>query len=93
MKTLIAIAVVMASGASTACLAATRTVTLVVPGMTCPTCPITVKKSLERLPGVDDVTSDVAGKTVTVRYDDAKASAAALIKATADAGYPSALKE
>jgi mercuric ion binding protein len=61
--------------------------------MTCPTCPITIKKSLERVPGVNSITSDVATKTVIVSYDDAKASLSALTKATANAGYPSTPKQ
>lgn len=93
MKTLVAVALILTAGASTAGLATTRTAMLVVPGMTCPTCPITIKKTLERVPGVNSITSDIATKTITVRYDDAKASAAALTKATADAGYPSTLKQ
>ncbi|MGC9159545.1 MAG: cation transporter, partial [Terracidiphilus sp.] len=35
--------------------AATRTVTLSVPGMTCPVCPITVRKALREVPGVEKV--------------------------------------
>jgi len=35
--------------------AATQTVTLSVPGMTCAACPITVKKALSRVPGVSNV--------------------------------------
>jgi mercuric ion binding protein len=93
MKALIAVAFTLAAGVSTTCLATTRTATLIVPGMTCPTCPITVKKSLERVPGVSHIASDYAKKTVTVSYDDTRASPAALTKATADAGYPSTLKQ
>src|SRR5437667_10420048 len=35
--------------------AATKTVTLNVPGMTCPTCPITIKKALNKVQGVSNV--------------------------------------
>jgi len=72
-------------------MAATRTTTLDVPGMTCPTCPITIRKSLEKMPGVDAVTWDVNQKTVTVKYDDAKTEPAALARASADAGYPATI--
>lgn len=92
MRTFVAVALFLTAGVSTACLATTRTATLDVPGMTCPTCPITIKKSLERVPGVNSITSDVSSKTVIVSYDDAKVSPAALTKATADAGYPSTIK-
>lgn len=75
-------------------LAATpKTVTLDVPTMTCPVCPITVKKSLETVPGVSAVNVDFAKKTATVVYDDDKAKPEALTKATANAGYPSTVRK
>lgn len=91
-KTKLAFVALMLTGVSTAGMAATRTVTLVVPGMTCPTCPITIKKSLEKVSGVSAIASDVAQKTVTVTYDDAKTQPAKLTQATADAGYPSTVQ-
>jgi len=36
-------------------LAATQTVTLSVPGMTCSTCPITVKKAISKVEGVNKI--------------------------------------
>jgi mercuric ion binding protein len=73
-----------------AALAATpRTTVLDVQNMTCELCPITVKKSLEKVPGVNRVQIDFAGKTATVTFDADKANASALVKATTDAGYPS----
>jgi mercuric ion binding protein len=72
--------------------AATRTVTLNVPGMTCPVCPITVRKALREVPGVEKVDVSYAKREATVTYDDARTNAAALTKATADAGFPSKLE-
>lgn len=73
-------------------LAATpKTVTLTVQNMTCELCPITVKKSLEKVPGVSSVTVDFDKKTATVTYDGDKAHPEALTKATTNAGYPSAV--
>lgn len=69
--------------------AATRTVALDVPGMTCPVCPITVRKALRAVPGVEKVNVVLAKKETIVTYDDAKTNVAALTKAAADAGYPS----
>ncbi len=69
--------------------AATRTVTLNVPSMTCPVCPITVRKALREVPGVEKVDVSYAKREATVTYDDARTNVAALTKATADAGYPS----
>ena len=69
--------------------AATRTVTLNVPGMTCPVCPITVRKALREVTGVERVDVRYAKREAIVTYDDARTNVAALTKATADAGYPS----
>lgn len=70
---------------------ATRTVTLSVPGMNCPTCPITVKKALTRVPGVLQVSSSLEKRQSTVTYDDSKAHVDDLIMATEEAGYPSSV--
>lgn len=73
--------------------AAPKAVTLDVQDMTCATCPITVKKSLEHVSGVSMVKIDFAKKTVTVTYDPEKAQPDVLIAATANAGYPSAVRK
>jgi periplasmic mercuric ion binding protein len=70
-------------------LAVPKTVTLNVSGMTCAACPITVKKALERVGGVSKVEVRFEKKQVLVTFDDAKTNTDALVKATADAGYPS----
>lgn len=66
-----------------------KTVTLNVQNMTCPACPITVKKALEQVPGVSDVKIDFEHKTATVHLDADKANIALLTKSTTDAGFPS----
>jgi periplasmic mercuric ion binding protein len=43
-----------------------HTVTLAVENMTCGTCPIVVKKALERVPGVSSTSVDFDKKTATV---------------------------
>lgn len=70
-----------------------ESVTLDVQNMTCAACPITVKKALERIPGVTDVKVDFEHKTATVRMHSDKATAASLTKATTDAGFPSAVRK
>lgn len=70
-----------------------KTVTLNVPGMFCPTCPFTVRKSLEKLEGVSHVETSIETKTATVMYDPTKLDTDDLIKATTDVGYPSNIKE
>ena len=59
--------------------------------MTCALCPITVKKSLQQVPGVAEANVDLDKKTATVRFDPDRISTAALVKATTDAGYPSTI--
>jgi len=69
--------------------ASPKTVTLNVSGMTCAACPITVKKALEKVPGVSQVDVRFEKKQVLVTFDDAKTNTDALVKATTNAGYPS----
>jgi mercuric ion binding protein len=71
--------------------AAPRMVTLTVPGMTCAACPVTVKKALSRVDGVEAVDVSFAAKRATVTFEDTKTSVQALTQATADAGYPSSV--
>jgi len=73
-------------------LAATQTVTLSVPGMTCAACPITVKKALSKVEGVSQVGVTLEKREAVVTFDDAKADTQKLTKATEDAGYPSSVK-
>lgn len=77
---------------SVAAFAAERTVTLAVQNMYCAACPHTVKASLEAVPGVAKVSVSATEKTAVVTFDDSKADVQALMKATTDAGYPSAPK-
>jgi len=72
--------------------AAVKTVTLSVPGMYCEVCPITVKKALQKVPGVTQVDVSFEKKEAVVRYDDAKATIDKLKDATFEAGYPSEVK-
>jgi mercuric ion binding protein len=69
-----------------------RTVTLAVENMTCALCPRTVKASLEAVPGVSKVAVSIDDKTAVVTFDDSKTQVDALVKATTNAGYPSAPK-
>ena len=90
MRTLIAaIALALALPAAAAQLA---TVTLIVKNMTCAVCPITVRKALQKVPGVVSAKADLKTKTAVVRYDPGRTNPQALIRATTDAGYPSAVK-
>jgi mercuric ion binding protein len=66
-----------------------QSATLAVENMTCGTCPIVVKKALERVPGVTSTTVDFDKKTATVSFDPDKATPAKLTQATTEAGFPS----
>ncbi|WP_018991660.1 mercury resistance system periplasmic binding protein MerP [Aromatoleum toluclasticum] len=89
LATLVALAATLSAPA----LAATRTVTLSVPGMTCAACPITVKKALAKVDGVQKAEVSFEKREAVVTFDDAKTNAEALTKATADAGYPATVKQ
>jgi mercuric ion binding protein len=78
--------------ASSTAFAAERTVMLTVQNMYCAACPSTVRKSLERVPGVIKAVVSFKDKTAVVTYDDSKADLSALTAATTNAGYPSAPK-
>ena len=69
--------------------ASPKTVTLNVLGMTCEACPITVKKALQKVPGVSQIDVLYEKKQVVVTFDDSRTNTKALVKATASAGYPS----
>ncbi len=81
--------IALALAASAPAWAATRTATLAVPGMTCPACPITVRKALSRVAGVEKTQVLLDRRQVVVTYDDSRTDLARLRKATKDAGYPS----
>lgn len=74
-------------------LAAQKTVTLGVPGMTCGACPITVKKAISKVNGVTQTEVDFDKRHAVVTYDDTKSSADQIMHATANAGYPSTIKD
>ena len=70
-----------------------KTVTLSVPGMYCEMCPATVSKALKKVNGVEKVAASFQTKEAVVTFDDAKTSVDALRNATANAGYPSTVKQ
>ena len=59
-----------------------------VPGMTCATCPITVKIAMSGVEGVQSVEVDFDSLSATVIFDPALTDAAAIAEASAQAGYP-----
>nr|WP_311529513.1 mercury resistance system periplasmic binding protein MerP [uncultured Ralstonia sp.] len=91
MKKLVAL-FALAATLSAPAWAATKTVTLSVPGMTCEACPITVKKALSKVDGVQKAEASLEKREAVVTFDDAKTNVGALTWATENAGYPSTAK-
>jgi mercuric ion binding protein len=73
--------------------AAEKIVTLAIENMTCALCPLTVRKSLEAVEGVQAVKISLADETAVVTFDAEKTNIAALTAATTKAGYPSSLAQ
>jgi mercuric ion binding protein len=86
------LAIVVVATLSQFSFAAERIVTLDVKNMTCAMCPITVKKSLEKVEGVSAVKISFDDKTAEVTFNDTTTNDKALTDATTHAGYPSSLR-
>ena len=71
---------------------APKRVVLDVPGMNCSLCPISVKKALEKVPGVLEAKADLATRRAEATYDPQRTSAEALAQAVANAGYPASIR-
>ena len=70
-----------------------QTAVLDVQNMTCSMCSITIRKALERVPGLIDAKVDYDHKTAIVKYEPDKVGPQALVKATTNAGFPSTLHD
>jgi periplasmic mercuric ion binding protein len=73
--------------------AAEKTVTLKVENMTCALCPITVRKSLEAVEGVQKADVSLIQHTAVVTFDDGKTNVDTLAAATTQVGFPSRPQE
>lgn len=89
MKRTHSLATLVLATLTSAAWAAPKSVTLAVPGMTCPTCPVTIKKALMKEQGVVSVTVRYEKKELIVSFDDAKTTPDAIMKSTAAVGFPS----
>lgn len=74
-------------------MAAPKTATLMVEGMTCAACPFTVQMALRNVEGVSEVNVSYENHQAVVTFDDSQTSVSALTEATTNAGYPSTVKE
>lgn len=69
-----------------------QSVILDIQNMTCAMCKFTIKKALQNVEGVQQVSVDYDTKTATVSFDPQQTGNEALIKATTDAGYPATVR-
>jgi mercuric ion binding protein len=73
--------------------AAAQSANFAVENMTCALCPVTVKKAMEKVNGVQSVRIDFDAKTATVVFDPTVTSVEAIAAASADAGYPATVRD
>ena len=85
-KWILALVAALSVGAALA--ATPATVVLDAENMTCPACGITIRKALEKVPGVTAKRVDARSATVTVRFDPERTNPVAIAKAITDAGFP-----
>jgi mercuric ion binding protein len=62
-----------------------------VENMTCAACPITVKKAMARVDGVESVEVDLKAKTATAVFDPDRASCMTIAQASTEVGFPAKL--
>jgi len=69
---------------------ASTTATFAIENMTCALCPVTVRRAMETVGGVESVSVDFERKTATVVFDPTATDTAAIAAASTNAGYPAA---
>ena len=88
-KVLLVLAIaVVAGGSLNAAPDGEETVSFSVEKMTCATCPIAVRKAMERVDGVREVKVDFDSKTAVVTFDSAMTTADAIGAASTNVGFP-----
>jgi len=69
-----------------------RSITLELQNMTCPMCKFTIKKALNQVVGVQEVTVNSDTETAFVLFDPQKTNHKEIIKATTNVGYPAIIR-
>lgn len=69
-----------------------KTAVLDIPAMYCSLCSSSVRKILERVPGVLETSADSSAKRAQVRYDPDKISPPQLAEALGKNGYPATIR-
>ena len=67
--------------------------TLEVKGMTCASCPLTVKQLLKKQPGVTEANVDYKLQIAQIKFDPDKTQPERLAKAVTDIGFPTTVKK
>ncbi len=80
--------VVLAAGSLDAATSGEETVSFNVEKMTCATCPIAVRKAMERVDGVKEVKVDLDSKTAVVTFNASMTDAAEIGAASTNVGFP-----
>ena len=70
-----------------------ETVMFSVEKMTCATCPIAVRKAMERVDGVREVEVDLDAKTAVVTFDSRMTTAVAIGAASTNVGFPATVRD
>ena len=70
-----------------------QTATFDVKKMTCATCPIAVRKAMQRVAGVKEVNVDLDSKTAIVTFDASVTTATEIGNASTDVGFPASVRE
>ena len=64
-----------------------ESIVLSVPGISCEHCKNSIEGAVGELAGVDQVEVDIAGRTVSVEFDQEKTSLPAIVAAIDEVGY------
>jgi len=70
-----------------------QTVTMHVSGMTCGTCPISVRHRALQMKGVHAAAVDLDTATATVTYEDSEQSPQVIARAITELGYPATIRK
>lgn len=69
-----------------------KQIVLQVQNMTCPACSITIRKAVDKVPGISARNVDTRAETVTVAFDADRTTEAAIANAVSEAGFPATVK-
>jgi mercuric ion binding protein len=89
---MLSIIAVLAAGNVNAAPDDEQTVSFTVEKMTCASCPIAVRKAMERVDGVLDVNVDLESKTAVVTFDASKTDTTAIGSASTNVGFPATVQ-